>query len=107
MECYGQLSYFFALWAPSDKLFTNFNTSETESPAAIFDTIADPTTAPSACRAISYAASGVFIPKPTTIGRSVLSLIRLISVPTSAAFAEPAPVTPVYGEADLSFHSQD
>ena len=58
-------------------------------------TIAEPTTAPSPTRAISAAASGVLMPKPTHTGSAVFALIRATSGPTRAALALPAPVMPV------------
>ena len=49
----------------------------------MISTNAEPTTTPSATRAISLACSGVRTPKPTAIGRSVCCLMRL----TFASFA--------------------
>ena len=46
-------------------------------------------------RAISAAFSGVLMPKPTMIGRSVAAFIRATSGPTSPATALAAPVMPV------------
>ena len=45
--------------------------------------------------AISREFSGVFIPKPTTTGKSVFDFIRATSGPTLFAFADAAPVIPV------------
>jgi hypothetical protein len=50
---------------------TKDSTSSTGLPAAISDTMAEPTTQPSATPAIASEASGVLMPKPTITGRSV------------------------------------
>ena len=54
-----------------------------------------PDDAPSATEAMARACSGVLIPKPTMIGRSVDRLIRATSGATSVAWAAAAPVIPV------------
>ena len=61
---------------------------------AIWLTISEPTTAPSAIDAIALAFSGVLIPKPTITGRSVEFLIRATSGPTFFGVALAAPVIP-------------
>ncbi len=57
--------------------------------------MAEPTTTPSATRAMAAAFSGVLTPKPTQTGRAVARLMRATSGATSSATAAAAPVMPV------------
>src|SRR5262245_18610335 len=62
--------------------------------SAIRDTIAEPTTAASAMRAIDAAPSGVRMPNPTAQGRSVARLMRSSAIFTSCSVNVFVPVTP-------------
>ncbi|MND07011.1 hypothetical protein D3C83_287530 [compost metagenome] len=58
------------------------------------ETMAEPTTAASAIRAIEAALSGVRIPKPTAHGRSLARLMRSMAAFTSFSVKVFVPVTP-------------